>query len=88
MMNVRKHLKPAGAVRPLRDNDVAVDELSVRGAVIGDGLMLRRDGREAVTIHTVEGGRARLLGSFPTAAEAWRALDDLDAPDAGLEEAA
>ena len=77
----------AGVVRRLRHLDVPVDNLNLRGAVLADGLMLRVHDAGGVTLHSLDGGRARLLGSFATAAEAWRALDELDAPEA-LEQAA
>jgi hypothetical protein len=49
--------------------------------------VLRKGAGSRVTLHTLEGGRARLFGSFANAAEAWRALDELDAPEA-LDQAA
>ena len=84
MANTRR-----GVVRPFRrSKDVVVDELSLRGAVIGDGLMLRGRGGDGVSLHTITGGRAVLLGQVATAAEAWSALDELDAPATALEQAA
>jgi hypothetical protein len=60
------------------ERDLTVDSLSVRDAVIGDGLMLTRD-RERINIHTVAHGRAELIGSFTSAGDALAALDELDA---------
>jgi hypothetical protein len=60
------------------ERDVTVDSLSVRDAVIGDGLMLTKD-RERINIHTVAQGRAELIGSFTSAGDALAALDELEA---------
>jgi hypothetical protein len=69
-----------GPVRQLARPETAVDDLNLSEAVLGDGLMLGRQGSGELTIHTIDGGRASLLGSFASAADAWRALDELDAP--------
>ena len=69
-------------MKPASDNT-----LDIRGAVLGDGLLMRETEGGSVTLHTLDSGGARLFGSFANAAEAWRALDELDAPEA-LDEAA
>lgn len=78
----------AGFLKRLRTQDVAADELDLRGAVIADGLMFTEQDGGELTLHTIDGGRAELLGSFASAAEAWRALDEIDAPAAELDAAA
>jgi hypothetical protein len=62
----------------VEERDQTVDSLSVRDAVIGDGLMLTQD-RGRITIHTVAQGRAELIGSYTSAGDALAALDELEA---------
>jgi hypothetical protein len=61
--------------------ELTVDSLSVRDAVIGDGLMMTQD-ENLISIHAVAQGRAELIGSFTSAGEALAALDELDELDA------
>jgi hypothetical protein len=60
------------------ERELTVDSLSVRDAVIGDGLMMTRK-HSRINIHAVAQGRAELIGSFSSAGEALAALDALDA---------
>jgi hypothetical protein len=57
--------------------EVWLDDLDLQDAVMGDGLMLLPGPR--LTLYTVAHGRARLLGTFDDAIEAWSALDGLTA---------
>jgi hypothetical protein len=61
--------------------DTKADDLNLKGAVLGEGLVLRpeRDGR--LTIHAVEAGRVTHVGTFESAAAALAALDELDEYD-------
>jgi hypothetical protein len=54
---------------------VWLDDLDLRDAVFGDGILLL-PGPE-FTLYSVTPGRARLLGSFVHAVDAWAALDAL-----------
>jgi hypothetical protein len=47
--------------------------------VLGNGLILNRRGT-SYEIHTFYNGRPRPVGNFSSAADAWCALDALDAP--------
>jgi hypothetical protein len=60
---------------------VPVDSLDLRGAIISPGLALSQDSDGRLVLHTLTGGRASKLGTFDDAADAWRALDQLDAAD-------
>jgi hypothetical protein len=87
--------RPAHKEEPLRSNgqpptiaNSTVDDLDLSGAVLGDGMLLSQKPGEGLRIHSIDGGRATLVGSFKSAAEAWRVLDDIDAPPEGLEDAA
>ena len=60
------------------ERELTVDSLSVRDAVIGDGLMLTETGSQYV-IHSVAMGRAELVGSYRSPGDALAALDELDA---------
>jgi hypothetical protein len=59
------------------ERELTVDSLSVRDAVIGDGLMLTETDSRYV-IHSVAQGRAELVGSYTSPGEALAALDELD----------
>jgi hypothetical protein len=60
---------------------VPVDSLDLRGAILSPGLALSEDSDRRLVLHTLTGGRASKLGTFDNAADAWRALDELDAVD-------
>jgi hypothetical protein len=47
--------------------------------VFGADVIMTRQGRE-ITLHAPGAGGRRVLGRYASAAEAWRALDDIDAP--------
>jgi hypothetical protein len=60
---------------------IPLDELNVAEAVLGDGLVLVEDhAADQLEIHRIDSGRAIVLGVFEDAADAWRALDELDDP--------
>jgi hypothetical protein len=61
---------------------VPADSLDLRGAILSPGLALSEDSDRRLVLHTLTGGRASKLGTFDNAADAWRALDELDAVDA------
>lgn len=57
---------------------VPVDSLDLRGAIISPGLALSQDSNSRLVLHTLTGGHATKLGTFDSAADAWRALDEID----------
>src|ERR1700722_10567578 len=59
----------------------APDSLDLPSAVIGPDLVLSEDDHQRIVLHTVDGSRSQLLGSFDDVVEAWRALDQLDCVD-------
>jgi len=59
----------------------ARDPLDLRGAIVGPDLVLSRADHRRIVLHTVDGSRMQLLGSFDDVVEAWRVLDQLDCPD-------
>ena len=61
-----------------QERELTVDSLSVRDAVIGDGLMMTQ-AENVINIHAIAHGRAELIGTFASAGEALAALDELDA---------
>jgi hypothetical protein len=63
---------------PTRGHSAPVDELALRLAVIGDGLLLIPDGDENCELHVVHAGRARCLGRGMCTVAALRVLDELD----------
>ena len=67
----------AASPATFEERDAAVDTLSVRDAVIADGLMLNESNGSYV-IHTVGAGRAELIGRFSSPGAALAALDELD----------
>ena len=60
------------------DDRAAADELDLRAAVIGNGLALTRGAGDSLELHELSSGRARSLGTFASAAEAWPLIDALD----------
>ncbi len=57
----------------------ATETRSAGEVVLGNGLILNRRGT-SYEIHTFYNGRPRPVGNFSSAADAWCALDALDAP--------
>lgn len=66
------------AAAAAEERELAVDSLDIRHAIIGDGLVLTHSADHRPVIHTLGGGRARLLGVFGDAAAALAALDELE----------
>jgi len=58
-------------------DDVPVDELDLRDAIVGEGTALVPDG-DSVRLYAVRGGRAQHIGTFHDAVAAWAALDAFD----------
>jgi hypothetical protein len=52
-----------------------------RRSVIGDGLALSRDAGGRLVLHEIAGAQSRRLGSYASAADAWRAIDAIDLGD-------
>jgi hypothetical protein len=57
---------------------VPVDELALRDAVSGDGLLLTEHGGEEWELHAVHAGHARCLGRSLSTVAALHVLDGLD----------
>ncbi|MHB8690915.1 MAG: hypothetical protein ACYDHH_06680 [Solirubrobacteraceae bacterium] len=72
--------------RDSRDGDAGLggptgaylDALELRNAVIGDELVLEERPLREFVLHEVVDCRARELGRFQGAADAWIAIDELD----------
>ncbi len=52
-----------------------------RPSVVGDGLGLSHDMHGRLVLHELVGGQSRRLGSYASAADAWRAIDAIDLGD-------
>ena len=52
-----------------------------RLSVLGDGLVLSHDADGRLVLDELAGGRSRRLGSYASAADAWRAIDAIDLGD-------
>ena len=52
-----------------------------RHQVVGDGLALSHDADGRLVLHELVGARSRRLGSYASAADAWRAIDAIDLGD-------
>ena len=52
-----------------------------RLSVLGDGLVLSHDADGRLVLHELAGVRSRRLGSYASAADAWRAIDAIDLGD-------
>jgi hypothetical protein len=61
-------------------NDLFVDTLALRGALVGDGVVLTEPSEGGLVLYAVDAGRAELMGSFDHASDAWSAVDALDVP--------
>jgi hypothetical protein len=59
----------------------APDSLDLHSAVVRPDLVLSEDDHQRIVLHTVNGSRSQLLGSFDDVVEAWRAVDQLDCAD-------
>jgi hypothetical protein len=58
--------------------ELHVDDLQLRDAIIGDGVVLEESGTGDYALYEVSAGIASEVGRFRGAAPAWRALDMLD----------
>jgi hypothetical protein len=58
--------------------DFYLDTLELTTAVIGSGVILGEVPEGGFILYAVSGCRARVVGWYPTAAEAWRAVDAID----------
>jgi len=58
-----------------------VDDLDLRDATIGGGLVLHKTDDRRLVIDEIDAGRIRRVGTFDSAASALRALDALDGPE-------
>ena len=76
---------PRGLAEPPFDLDAesCLDDLEVREAIIGRGLVLTEVEENDLLLHAVDAGHVRTLGLFPGAAEAWKAIDIVDDKAAG-----
>ncbi|WP_205698872.1 hypothetical protein [Conexibacter sp. SYSU D00693] len=63
-----------------------LDSTTVRGAVVGGGLVMTRRGRTTV-LHTATTTGPALLGEFADVREAWAAVDALDLEDVAAQAA-
>ena len=52
-----------------------------RRNVVGDGLALSHDADGRLVLHELACVRSRRLGSYASAADAWRAIDAIDLGD-------
>ncbi len=52
-----------------------------RPSVIGDGLALSHDPDGRLVLHELAGSQSQRLGSYASAADAWRAIDAIDLGD-------
>lgn len=63
--------------------DDCLDDLEVRAAIIGRGLVLTEFESSDLMLHAVDAGHVRPLGVFRDAADAWEAVDAVDDHAAG-----
>lgn len=47
--------------------------------VVGDGLVLTRDSRAGYGLHAFVAGEMRRIGTYSSTADAWQAVDEIDA---------
>ena len=66
------------------DATVALDEVEMATAIISSGVILNRSPGGGLLIHAIARGRARRVGRFASASDAWQAIDQLDALFQGL----
>lgn len=57
---------------------VYLDSLSLREAIISDGIVLEEGDADELVLHELAGCRAHELGRFENAARAWEAIDAID----------
>jgi hypothetical protein len=60
-----------------------LDDLQVREAIIGRGLVLTEENSSDLMLHTVDAGHVKPIGVFRGAADAWEAIDAVDDAAAG-----
>jgi hypothetical protein len=70
-----------GAVE--QDIGTYLDTLELRGATIGDDIVLEESPQKEFVLHEVIDCRARKVGAFRGAIDAWIAIDELDDARAG-----
>ena len=59
---------------------VAYSSLDRRSeVVVGEGLVLTRDANAGYALHAFVDGEMRHIGSYDSTAEAWQAIDQIDA---------
>lgn len=63
-------------------SEIPADSLDMKGAILAPGLMLSEESDRALSLYTLNGGRASKLGTFGTAADALSALDEIDLAEA------
>lgn len=70
---------------PAVDEDIGtyLDALDLRGAIIGDDMVLEDLPQKEFVLHEVVDCRARKIGSFRGAIDAWVAIDEIDDARAG-----
>jgi hypothetical protein len=75
-------MKPLAAVRHLRSPaSLTAERDRFAGSVVGGGLALTIDPGQRITLHELTPGASRRIGSFSSAADAWRAIDEIDLDD-------
>jgi hypothetical protein len=65
-------------------HDTPAGEIDFSSSVLGADLVLTERADRRLVLHTFDGHRARLLGTFDDAAAAWRAIDALDIDELAL----
>lgn len=75
---------------PHDEADSCLDDLAVREAIIGRGLVLTEtdsnepeSGPRDLLLHAVDAGHVSPIGVFRGAADAWEAIDAIDDAEAG-----
>ena len=56
----------------------AAGAVDLKNTTLGDDLMLTERDDGSIELYAFDGRDARLLGTYPDAASAWRAIDLLD----------
>jgi hypothetical protein len=60
-----------------------LDALDLSTAIIGDDIVLEESSADGFVLHQVVDCRARMIGAFKGAGDAWVAIDELDDIRAG-----
>jgi hypothetical protein len=63
--------------------DTYLDTLDLRKAIIGDDMVLEESDPHQFVLHQVVDCRARRIGAFQGAVDAWLAIDSVDSAAAG-----